>query len=382
MKTSRFDFNWKPLQIQTTISVEGSIPDKQNYNAFTKEYTPDYTLAPITIQPSVSVLDKDGYISSGSVNYALANIRWYEIIGGKRRLIASNDHSYEITTSGEKNGQIKVKKNAQPNIPITLEFYAEYIDVRNNQLYIIRGTHLLSCSNAANDVRVELDAAEQTIYNPLDDPQEQKITATVWVGDCVCSAEKYTLVWEVKDGYTWRTIGDSVKDSDIHITSEGVAVINRDLMGNDIALRCRVKYSATGTPESVELNDAAPYATVVIKRRIPKFEYNITDVPYNIPAGLLEIAPRAVIYGNNSIIENAEKELLPLWYIAKNNPNTSLSYNLVAHGSAPILSPDKMDVTNGGVIGLEVIDRGAVGIAQDSDGKAFVDSDGKLFVFH
>ena len=41
MKTRRFDFNFRPLQLNITISVDGSVPDRQNYNADTDEYTPD-----------------------------------------------------------------------------------------------------------------------------------------------------------------------------------------------------------------------------------------------------------------------------------------------------------------------------------------------------
>ena len=51
MKTKRFDFNFKPLQLNITISVDGSVPDKQNYNADADEYTPDYTVTPLILQP-------------------------------------------------------------------------------------------------------------------------------------------------------------------------------------------------------------------------------------------------------------------------------------------------------------------------------------------
>lgn len=383
MKTRRFDFNWKPLRLQLSLAVEGSVPAKQNYNADTAEYTPDYSLTPLILQPIVSILDKDEVLSAGRVNPSLTNIRWYEIINGKKTLITTDNSNYEITTAGSDAGRIKVKCNADPNVPVTLTFYAEYIDTRNSQVLVIQGSYLVSCSNAANTVRVELDAASQTVYNPLNDAQTQAVTATVWVGDHKCDASKYALVWEVLEDGVWRTAEtDTVMDYDITI-SGNTATVNRWLMGSELYLRCRVKYSAEGTPASVELTDASPKAEVAIVRRIPQYEYDITGVPYNIPAGHLQLAPTAVIRDTNGEIANAEAELLPLWYIATNKSSGSLSYALVGHGLSPVISTTPMDENYGAVIGLDVVDRGYAGAFTDaSDSSVFVDSDGSVLIIH
>ena len=249
MKTKRFDFNWKPLQLQISFAVDGSVPDRQNYNADALEYTPDYTLTPLIIQPNVSILDKDEVLRAGLINQALANVRWYENINGVSTLIAPDNANYEIVTSGGNAGRIKVKRNAQPKVPITLEFYAEYSDTRNGQLMIIRGSYLISCSSASDLVRVELNAADQTIFNPLADAHTQTVTATVWVADKVCDASKYALVWEVMgEDNAWHTVGsDDVMDYDV-TASGNTATINRWLMGTEMRLRCCCKYSAAGTP--------------------------------------------------------------------------------------------------------------------------------------
>ena len=49
MKTKRFDFNFRPLQINVSFSVDGSVPDRQTYDADNGEYTPDYTVTPAII---------------------------------------------------------------------------------------------------------------------------------------------------------------------------------------------------------------------------------------------------------------------------------------------------------------------------------------------
>ena len=384
MKTKRFDFNWKPLQLQISFAVDGSVPGQQNYNADTQEYTPDYTLTPFILQPVISILDKDEVLAAGSINHALTNVRWYEIINGVKKLIASDNANYEITTSGGNAGRIKVKKNAEPKVPITLVFYAEYIDNRNGQVMVIQGSYLVDCSSASDIVRVELDAAAQTVFNPLSDAQTQTVTATVWVGDRICDASKYALVWEVQDeNGNWYTAGtDSVMDYDITVDGN-TATINRWLMGSEMHLRCRVKYSADGNPGSVTLTAASPQAEAVFVRRIPKYEFDITGVPYNVPAGILNVAPTAIVRTTKGDITDPEKELLPLWYIATNKASGSLSYSLVAHGISPVIPTAKMDNNHGAVIGLDVVDRGYAGAFIDAaDGAVFCDADGSVLIIH
>ncbi len=384
MKTKRFDFNWKPLQLQISFTVDGSVPGQQNYNADTQEYTPDYTLTPFILQPVISILDKDEVLAAGSINHVLTNVRWYEIINGTKTLIASDNANYEVTISGGNAGRIKVKKNAEPKVPITLVFYAEYIDSRNGQVMVIQGSYLVDCSSASDVVRVELDAAAQTVFNPLSDAQTQTVTATVWVGDKVCDASKYALFWEVQDenGNWYTAETDAVMDYDITVNGKSVT-INRWLMGSEMHLRCRVKYSADGNPGSVTLTAASPQAEAVFVRRIPKYEFDITGVPYNVPAGILNVAPTALIRTTKGDISNPEKELLPLWYIATNKASGSLSYSLVAHGTSPVIPTAKMDNNHGAVIGLDVVDRGYAGAFTDAaDDAVICDAGGSVLIIH
>lgn len=384
MKTRRFDFNWKPLQLQVSFSVDGSVPDNQNYNADTGEYTPDYTLTPLILQPIVSVIDKDEIISSGKVNSNLTNIKWYENINGTKTLINTDNSNYEITQSGDLAGRIKVKKNSEPKNPTTLIFYAEYLDNRTGQIFTIQGSYLIKCGSSASSVRVELNAAEQTIYNPLTDERTQTVKATVWVGDKPCESSKYKLVWEVMDGDAWREVGtDDVMDYDTTVNNDGTLTIDKWLMGTDASIRCRVKYSADGNPDSVSLTDASPNAVASFVRRIPKYEFDITGVPYNIPSGTMSIAPEALIMDTNGKIDNAENELLPLWYIATNKASESLSYSLVGNGTDAVISTSAMDLTYGAVVGLDVVDRGYAGAWTDSaDDSVFCDADGSVLIIH
>ena len=386
MKTRRFDFDFKPLQLSRTIATDGSVPSRQTYDAETGEYTPDYTLTALIIQPRIGQMDKDEILPSGSINHRLANVRWYEIIDGTRALIASDNANYEITTSGGNAGRIKVKKNAQPGHPITLEFYAEYQDPRTNQLHIIQDTFPVMCGNATAVPVLYLDAADQTIYDPLIDTDKQTVHASLKLGTKECDAANRVFVWELyrEDG-TWSEVGaDATLDYFIAVAADGLSVtVDRSLMGESCALRCRAKYDSEGNPAGVTLDASSPSKIVEFVRRIHKYDFDIVDCPVNIPAGLLAIAPQASIYDTHGEIANAEKELIVLWYVATNKASGALSYTQIAHGKTPDTLPTSaMSDQYGAVYGIDVKDIGPVAAWEDGDGKVFEDGDGNIILIH
>lgn len=384
IRTKRFDFNWKPLQMQISLVEDKGVPGQQNYNADTQEYTPDYTITPFILQPHVSIIDRDGILENGRINNQLANVNWWEIVDGVETKIEDSNKGYEITRSGFNAGRIKVKKNSKPKSPITLRFRAEYADQRNGQVLVVQAHYLIQCKNASEAIRVELDASAQSAYNPLEDERERSVKATVYVGESVCDSNNYSLVWEVMgEDTTWHVVGsDSVLDYDVTINGS-VATVNRWLMGEELHLRCRIKYSAEGNPESVTLTEGSPQAVVVFVRTIPKYEFDFTGVPYNIPPGIINIAPRAVVSSTKGNIVKPEMELLPLWYVATNKATGSLSYSLVGHGMSVVVPTKVLSQSYGAVIGLDVVDRGPVcALCENSDGSVYCDADGSVLIIH
>ena len=284
-----------------------------------------------------------------------------------------------MTASGGNAGRIKVKRNADPEVPVTLEFRAEYADSRTGQVFTVRGSYLLTCDSASDTVRMELDAAGQTLYNPLSDARTQTVRATVWQGAVIMPAGKYTLEWEVLDeGGVWRRAGtDDVMDYVITVDGNGTVTVDRWLMGTEMSLRCRADLAAGGSPK------AGPQAQVTFVRRIPKYESDIAEAPYNIPGGILSIKPSAAIRTTKGGVEDPERELLPLWYMATNKASGSLSYSVVAHGISPVIPTARMDGVYGAVLGLDVIDRGYAGAFTDAaDNAVLRDADGSILIIH
>ena len=329
MKTRRFDFNFRPLQINIGFAVDGSVPSTQNYDADTATYTPDYTLTPLIIQLQVSCMDKDEVLQAGSINHQLANIKWYEITGGVSTLIQSTDTHYEITASGSNAGRIKVKKNAAPRTPITLEFHAEFCDPRTGQIHSIIRTFLIKCTNATmSPPQLLLDAADQTLYNPLTDADEQTVHASLRVGMQECPVTNRAFVWDVyrPDTEAWTKVGaDTTLDYDVEVAADGASCkVNRALMGHELHLRCRAKYDANGVQAKTVAINASGRAFTLYSDGVKTYAYpqrialnaalqgtsecqwsykrpgqsDFTDIP-GATGAAYSLAPDAAIWGSN-----------------------------------------------------------------------------------
>lgn len=73
-KQRKITINYRPLQISGDIEVVGSVPDMQVYQADKNEYTPDYTLTPLTLFPRCNATDPDAVAKLGTVNASLTNM--------------------------------------------------------------------------------------------------------------------------------------------------------------------------------------------------------------------------------------------------------------------------------------------------------------------
>ena len=386
MKTKAIIINWKPLRLAKSITAEKGVSDRQDYDADSNEYTPDYTLTPLTVQPNFSVIDKDEVILAGRANKSLYNIAWYAIEGGVKTAIGSTNTNYEILTSGDDAGRIKVKRNIKVGSPVTLVFHAEYTDPRNKQQHNIDLTYLLKCNNSTAYIpQLVLDANDNTQYNPLRDVDEQTVHASLRLGTEECPAAKRIFVWEKfrADSNSWSLIGSDLMDYDVSVASDGLScTVNRKLMGSKLSIRCRAKYDINGNPSSVTLGDNAPCKMVTFVRRLPWYDKDILGMPTNITPDIMYVNPVASIRDNEGILTNPDSVLIPLWYIATNKTAGSLSYDLVAHGMTASIPAKYLDTAIGAVVGLDTPDRGVVAAWKDADGNVFKDADGKILLIH
>lgn len=375
-RKKRLDVNYTPLQCSGDIETVGSVPDRQIYSADTKEYTPDYTLTPLVLFPRCNATDPDQYTKSGVVNASLTNMKWYEIQGTKRTLIDSGNANYEITNEGDTKGQIKIKRNSSVTTPLALEFYAEYVDTRTNQVFPFRMSTVIPVSDATLPSPVmKLDSPSSVIWNPLRNPLSRTIKASVFVGgsDIASDKQKCKFFWYRKlDTGALEAITDGNGDNDWEVDSidHNTLTINQDYIGDEQTYVCKLAYAADGNlPGSP--SDNAPVVSTTIRRRIPDVEADWKGVPSQLPGGTTKFTPEAFVMDGMGIIPNADEWLRFVWNVKS---PYSQSYSRQAIGVKPTIT-----FIPGMMLELEVQDRGPQAILiDDTDGTVLQDADGNV----
>ena len=146
MKTRRLDFKFTPLQLSVSMTLEGSVPNEQTYDADSGEYAPDYSLTPAVIKPTVGIIDRDGILQSGCVNSQLTDVSWCRVVDGVEQTTLVNATNQQIITfSGDDTGKILWYQNAQPQKPITLRFKAKFLDIRTGEVRNITQDFPFTC---------------------------------------------------------------------------------------------------------------------------------------------------------------------------------------------------------------------------------------------
>lgn len=383
MKQIRFDFKYQPLQVNKSMTLGGGVPNEQTYDADSGEFSPDYSLVPVCIKPIIGIIDRDRILTNGSVNAQLADVSWRRVIDGvEEKALESTAGKYTITTSGDENGKLLWYINAAPLKPILLRFKATYMDPRTGQIYNIVEDISITCRNATHYIPVLQISGGSSYYNPTRDGDKQTITASLRLGTEECGASKRAFVWEIarSNGYFTEVTAD---DLELKISSDGAtATLDRSLMGEQITIRCRAKYSAAGNPSAVQLTDASPSKVITIARRIPPIDVEVLDAVDNLQPGTRNFSPRAYIYDNVGEIPNPTKDILPIWYFGTNSHTKSIVFVQQGHGLNPVIPTDLMDAKLGGILQIDTKILNPLALLADGDGKVITDGDGKAIVFH
>ena len=349
----------------------------QVYQADKAEYTPDYTLTPLTLFPRCNATDPDAVTKVGAVNASLVNMKWYERLNGVRTLITSANKSYVITETGAEKGKIQVKKNTVPGSPVTLEFYAEYVDAkRTGQTHVYRFSCLVRAVDGSEaQPKLMVDSPSALDWNPCRDIARQAITARLLVGDVDVTATnkcKFFFYRKLNTG-ALEQITDGNGDNDWEFVSlaKNVLTIDRDYIGHEQTYVVKASYSKDGTPSSKPDSDI-DYVSTTIRRRIPAIEIDWEGFPQQVADGTKMIYPKPVIRDTAGIVPNPQAILECEWYTKAAGAS---SYVLAAAGYSP-----SIPCTDGMMLQLKVIDKGPYAAVVTSDGKYVTDDSGKFIV--
>ncbi len=423
MKTRRFDKNYRPLEIVRSIEPIGSVPSAQMYDSESGEFTPDYTLVPLVLKPSVSVYDPSGKIESGDVTSALTNCVWYEIDG-----TGSSDPTPVAISSGTDytigvNHMLYVKKNVSANKQITLRFEADYNDTRCSptQINHISMNYVVECTHATTAPPVlDVDCPDTFVYNPLRDNPTIVINARLMHG-LVQLTTDVGIVWEKKrsDG-SWTTLGsDQYLDLGFSLNSNGNQLTqDMSLMGERLDLRIRATY-----PNMPTLGNGNPVKFITLKRRVPTYEEDFFGVPSNVDSDVDTIYPKLLVNDHhgrlihptgypggtiqtvgevqkavsiNGDVDDIDSlshlaeidgthispylgELKCTWKRAAGVASGNPSYETVGYGENPGIGTELIN-GNGMQVGIVVEDRGPRGPITDSNGDYILDGNGDVII--
>lgn len=365
------NINYRPLQASISIEVVTSVPDRQLYSATDNSFTPDYTLTPLTLFPRCAAVDAELTSAAKSVNSALTNMKWYERIGGVQKLISSGN-DYVITETGEKKGQIQVKKNSSITSPITLEFYADYVDTRTNQVLTYRASKVIIVSDSSSPQPVlTIDSPDTVQWYPVRDVLQQTITAKLMVGNKDITADERVKFWwyRVLSTGALEEIVDGNGDNDWEIVSVNgnVLVIDRDFIGEEQTYVCKAAYRETGDlPSAPDVFDQA--VTTRIVRYIPRLDCDFKGVISGCPAGTSYIYPQGYVRDSKGVISNPEEWFRFVWMGKK--PGAT-SFTQVGEGMNPTIA-----FVDGMLLDLQIEDKGPQAmIVDDEDSNIYITDD-------
>lgn len=373
-KKKSLNINYRPLQASISMQVVTSVPDRQFYLAMDKSFTPDYTLTPLTLFPRCAAVDADSMSAPKAINSEITNMKWYERIGGVQKLISSGT-DYVIIQTGDNKGQIQVKKNSSIANPITLEFSAEYVDARTNQVLKYTASKVIIVSDSSSPQPVlTLDSPDTVQWYPVRDVLNQTITAKLMAGNKDITEDERVKFWwyRVLSTGALEEIVDGNGDNDWEIVSvnKNVLVVNRDFIGDEQTYVCKAAYRETGSlPSSPDLFDQS--ATTRIVRYIPRIECDFKGIVTGCPAGTSYIYPQGYVRDSKGVISSPEEWFKFIWMVKK--PGAS-DYSKAGEGVSPTIP-----FTEGMLLDLQIEDRGAQAILiDDTDESVLQDADGNV----
>ena len=402
MKRKRIDFNYTPLKIMSGLYVATDVSARQTFIAASGTYSPDYAktvtddkgvvtyVSPLVVKLTARVFDRDGIIANGPINSSLTNITFTMNDGGTVTTLQT-DADYEVITTGDNAGTIKIKKNLPVNKAIELRCTADYVDSRTGQVHKINEYTSLFCGVDNANEHMYLDGGS-SLYDPceytdkgLTQPKEVTITAYHKCGDIATTpdADKLRFVWhKQRDTGSFSPIGESVLDYDCKLSgvSNETITINRSLIGDKITLRCYAVFSPEGDVAGKLIAETTPMKTLTISRKMPKYDFDCSGVPSNIAPGTKYVYPTIVVTTPHGSISNEDDLFYFQWYAGTNTHSDVSPTTLVASGKTAAIDTKYITNDNGMLLGFDVVERGAAKAVVDSDGTILVDDDGAVMI--
>lgn len=366
-----------PLTLSPGITVEGNVPDVQQYDIAANLYEPDYTLTNLVLVPSLGVSDPDGIVPDG--NASLTNIEWTLAENGTETTITPSTPGFAVGTDGK----LTVKRNCNSQNPMTLRFSAEYLDPRNGEVYRIIESHMVDCEGVSERPVLSLDTSGMIAYDPVRDGQAvRKVKASLTIGGAEVPAANRELVWQKRDyDGVWADIdGSDILDYDVSLSADETELtIMLWLIGHRIDVRCYAKYSPYGNPSALAIDSRTPVKTFSAVRITGKLRGSV-KCARELKAGVRSISPELVVQDAKGVIPDADAVLDIEWRTSTGvAAGTVTPGAVVARGRKPTIGTSFLSGRHGGKLIPAFGVKDPLG-AITADGFIIVDSDGAILL--
>lgn len=357
-----FKINYLPLKTYGSMKVDAASVPVQEYDVTTAEYYPDRTLVPLVLTPVIGYSDPNTGIEVANAAALLTDGHWYRIdntsggtVGSGTEITSGTKYIIDTAAGSATYGKISIKENVQPGNPVTYIFRATLVAPSGER--ILKEISWQARSKATETLpTLQFDNASETMYNPWEDAD--LFTLAPVLKPAVPGA---TYEWETLHGGVWGALGSTHYDWALSLSGNAVTV-KRSQMQDRIDLRCTAKYTLNGKTHTQTV-------TAVIRRLLPKFEYDITRLP-DIRETDSSIAPMAIIRAAKNLITDPKGEVTVTWYNASNT--------VVGTGMNPVIPLSSLGSNLD--IGLDIQDAGGWKALEQTGGTRIVNADGRQII--
>lgn len=361
------------------VMADGYVGTVQNYDSFGPTYAPDYKLSPLSLFPKCQLVDPDSPVAAAVCNGKLSSFEWREVTSGGETIIYAGDtvaSGYEVVTSGERKGQLTVRKNGTVGVPRAVRFLGVYTE--GGHTYRFMGDVPLKVADASSPgAELTIDSDKTMVYNPLRMQPNQTITATVMKGgEDITNDERTKLLWYRRDEdgtEVLLTAADDVENIEVVSVVKGnngsivSLTVDRDLIGDGQTYGVYALYRANKVfPAAPEAADVRAYTT--IKRQFPQLFVEVQGD--GLHSETEKISVRAIVSDNQGVIDGWSEHLYASWKVGDGT-----SEKEVARGEQVML-----DLEKGKSFWCDICDRGTYKALTSDDGEWLLDESGSPMV--
>ena len=373
--------------IETVFDVQpigGMLGQRQN--TITGEYSPDRSVTPMVLSPSLQVIDPNITEGSQSADETeRMTIAWYIVttengIETETEIADVYDPEAQNHADYEKYGKgLMVNANVTVGETVHLRLKASYVNRNTNEPLKFTRNFLLSTEPFVEfNPSIEVNIPNYSIVNPFKLTAANKqlaVTAKFFAGtQDITSNANVTFLWEKLEGTTYRAI--AATDVEVVSVVRNVMTVNQECIG-----RCKYRvtawhtgYSAAEHRRSFLITLNRQFSGVTPQLRITRGKF--------LKSNISESEAQLVVSVNSHEISNPEDFFRVKWGLYKQHGSSQEGNVELGWGNSVVADRSKTgyDKTRVPTFKMEVHTLSEYRLCIGSDGNPVTDSNGEYII--